>query len=112
MFVNPQERVPVSDEAGNTIWIRAKMDLQTRSRVQDEVAAMTRGQDDDISLHIGSYRMATLVWNIVAWEGPAFEGRACTPQNIKLLDPNEPLIDLVAEEISTRNARPEAPEKN
>jgi hypothetical protein len=117
MFVDPQARVAVSDEQGNTIWIRAKMDVATKNRVHDAIAAVDGASDDVVELHLGSYNTALLVHNIVAWEGPAFgdaRGRTvpCTRQNIERLDPDEPLVTQVLGEISRRNVRPESPDPN
>lgn len=117
MFINPANRVAVSDEKGNTVWIRAKMDVATKGVVQDEIAAVGTGDADSVEIHTGSYNTALLVHNILDWEGPAFVdegGRPvrCTPQHIKRLDPDEPLVDKVLEEIQRRNLRPESPDPN
>lgn len=117
MFIDPGDRVAVTDEADNTVWIKAKMDLATRNRVEDAIAAVDAGDSDAVQLHLGSYNTALLVHNIVAWEGPSFvDGKgkpvACTAANIRRLDPDEPLVDMVLREISRRNRRPEAPDPN
>jgi hypothetical protein len=109
MFVNPNDRVAVTLD-GNTIYIKAKMDIGTRSAVQDEIRATTDGTEATGLAGLGSYRMALLRHNIVAWEGPAFEGYPCTRANISRLDPDEPLVELVAEEIGKRNAPRESPD--
>ena len=114
-FVDPNARVPVT-LGGDTIYIRAKMSVLVRGLVNDELVAKGLGSREEMSARgIGSYRMALLVHNIVAWEGPGFVGEsgkpiACTRANIERLDPNDPLIERVWDEITERNAPPEAPE--
>jgi hypothetical protein len=119
MFVNPRERVSVEDEAGNVVWIRAKMDYATKSKVQDALASMRSDTSDGpdeagFDLHLGRQNLVLLLNNVVGWEGPDFtdeRGRPipCTPTNIKALDPDEPLVDRVLSEIQQRNMRPESP---
>lgn len=118
MFIDPKERVTVTDERGNTVWIKAKMDVATKHKVEDAVAAI--GDDmgtEAVQIHIGSYNTALLIHNIVAWEGPDFMDERekpvpCTPANIRRLDPDEPLVDMVLREINRRNARSQAPDPN
>lgn len=112
MFVDPNERVPVSLD-GNTIYIRAKMSMAVTARVNDEFS-LVAGRGEGLA-GMGSYSLALLVNNIVAWEGPAFTGESgkpipCTRANIELLDPDDPLVAAVREEIGNRNRRREAPE--
>jgi hypothetical protein len=111
MFINPNDKVAVT-LGENTIYIKAKMDVGTRAAVQDEIKATTDGVEELGLAGLGSYRMALLRHNIVAWEGPAFEGYPCTRANISRLDPDEPLVELVAEEIGKRNAPRESPDPN
>jgi hypothetical protein len=112
MFVDPNARVPVTD-GQNTIYIKARMDIDTRAAVQNEVrAAENEVTEETVVSHIGSYRRAMLLHNIVAWEGPAFAGIPCTRENIGRLDPQEPLIVKVAQEIGRQNAPREAPDPN
>lgn len=116
MFVNPQARVPVT-LGENTIYVKAKMDLGTKSAIQDEIRAKGADINEQEVRGIGSYRLLLMVHNIVAWEGPDFideRGKAipCTRENIKRLDPTEPLCDLVAERIGELNAAPASPDPN
>lgn len=41
MFINPDEKVPVHDDQGNTIWIKAGMDLETEARYKDVLIKVT-----------------------------------------------------------------------
>lgn len=112
MFVDPNQRVPVTD-GPNTIYIKARMDIDTRAAVQNEMrAAGNEATDEVVMSHIGSYRRAMLLHNIVAWDGPAFAGVPCTRENIGRLDPHEPLVIKVAQEIGERNAPRESPDPN
>jgi hypothetical protein len=111
MFIDANQRVPVTRGA-NTIWIKAKMDLGTRSAVLDEIRT-SGGKPEDADIHhLGQYRLALMQHNIVAWEGPAFEGMPCTRGNIARLDPTDPLVEAVADEIGQRNAPSESPDPN
>jgi hypothetical protein len=116
MFINPSAKVPVTLD-GNTIYIRAKMDAGTRALVQNEIAATNNvGKDTEIT-GLGSYSLALLVRNIVDWEGPAFmdekgQKREVSRANISMLDLDDPLVELVREEIGKRNAPKESPSPN
>jgi len=122
MFIDRNARVGVSDEQGNVIYVREKMDVKTKGLVSDALASLSSDVMDgsgegDIALRLGSHNCVLLVHNIVAWEGPAFvdaRGRAipCTREWIERLDPDEPLVDKVLGEINTRNVRPESPDPN
>ena len=111
MTINPNDKVAVT-LGENTIYIKAKMDAGTRATAPAENKATTHGTEATGLAGLGSYRMALLRHNIVAWEGPAFEGYPCTRANISRLDPDEPLVELVAEEIGKRNAPRESPDPN
>lgn len=111
MFVQT-DRVPISDEAGNTIYIRPKMDYGTRSQVLGAAADARlddKGNAKTATVNVGRYQNALLVNNILDWDGPAFTDMACTPVNILRLDPDEPLVVKVLEEIATRNPQRQAP---
>jgi hypothetical protein len=116
MFVDTRAKVPVS-LGGNTIYIKAKMDYGTTAAVQDEIKATGAGNADMVIEKLGSYRMALLTHNIVGWEGPDFmdeTGRLipCNRENIRRLDPSEPLVEMVADEIGKRNRKAESPDPN
>lgn len=118
MFVDPTDRVPVTLD-GNTIWIRAKMSVKEKARIESEFSVIKEQAGDDAqstaTTSLGLYSMVLLIENIVAWEGPAFvnaQGRPipCNRVWIEKLDPHEPLIEMVREEIGLRNAKPAPPE--
>ena len=116
MFISPSAKVPVTLD-GNTIYIRAKMDAGTRALVQNEIAATNNVSKDTEITGLGSYSLALLVHNIVAWEGAAFVDERgqpipCNKLTIGRLDLDEPLIELVREEIGKRNAPKESPSPN
>lgn len=110
MFINPGDRVPVSDEAGNTVFIRAKMDLATRAARQRELLDVHR---PGAVLSALTSQLMLLRYSVLDWEGPAFAngtdeaGNAtflpCTRANIDRLDPDEPLVAKVLSEIGLRN---------
>lgn len=85
------DRVAVSDDAGNTVYVRRKMDLGAVSRVQGAKP--------------GEQMIALYVANILAWSGPDFKGVPCTPENIETLDPNDPFWEQVATRIAELNKR-------
>jgi len=102
MFVNGQ---PVDVTVGeNTICIRPKMDLGTKNRAMDALAAIGRENGEtEMAVHLGAYQVALMKENIVSWRGPAFTGVPCNAANIAKLDPDEPLVELVLDEIVARN---------
>lgn len=116
MFVS-KELVPVSDENGNTIWIREKMGKKLKGIVTDEAlrlelkTAEEREESNTVGeFHVGAWQTALLVHNILKWEGPAFrDGNEqpipCTRENIEVLDGEEPLVEKVLEEINRRNKK-------
>lgn len=126
MFVNPQAELSVSDEKGNTIYIKAHMDFADNAKIEAAFMQLklknrqaqngaARPQEDadmdiDATVAISAQHVALLETNIKRWEGPDFEGVPCTRANIKLLNPNEPLVVKVLEKINEQNNPPtEAP---
>lgn len=109
MFVKRESvAVFLPEDPENIIFIRAKMDVGTQGRVNDAAAKMVvknGSMSTDMNFLLGAYNVAVLTENIVAWQGPAFEGVPCTPETIVTLDPTEPLIDRVLMEIGVRNAK-------
>lgn len=97
----------ISETPPNVIWIKARMDVETKGRVQSELISVDK--QGNAVVQVGANSMALLIHNIVRWEGPDLGAMACTPANIRTLDPNEPHIALVLEEIATRNKEREAP---
>ena len=98
----------MSDQAPNIIYIKSKMDLATDAKVKSEL--MKVGSDGKtFEAHLGENQLALLIHNIVRWEGPDLSGIPCTPENIRRLNPNEPHLALVLEEIGRRNARTPSP---
>lgn len=107
MFINPAARVPVEhtgdDGETNTIYVRAKMDVDTLTRVKVEFNQIN---GENARLTLGAYQLALLRHNIVGWEGPAFQDVPCTRQHIGRLDPDEPLVQRVLEKIEQLNPPP------
>lgn len=105
MFVNT-DRVAISEDGENIIFIKPKMNIETKNCVMDDLVAITgtSGNDDaQVQMHMGAYSTALLVHNVVDWVGPAFAGVKCIPQNIRRLDPDEPLVAMVLDAITQRN---------
>lgn len=113
MFVDTT-RVAVT-EGENTIYIKPKMDYGTRNAILGAAADARLDAKGNVSapkIEVGRYQNALLVHNIVAWEGPAFATVVCTPANILRLDPDEPLVVKVLEEIARRNPQKQSPVPN
>lgn len=91
----------------NVIYIRSKMNFKTETRVN--AAALKVDTSGTGEIHPEEYLIALLVQNIVRWEGPDFDGVACTPENIENLDPDEPHIERVCDEIARRNKKRTSP---
>lgn len=97
----------ISEQPPNVIYIRAKMDTDADARVKNVMVTM--GDDGAVERNVGLYQLALLLVNIVRWEGPDLDGVPCTEANIRKLDPTEPHLALVLEEIARRNKRPDGP---
>ena len=95
------------------IWIRSRMSVAVQQAVQSEATSMkgSGGRAMEVDIDVGLYQLALLRQNIVAWQGPSFNGVVCTPETIGELDASEPLVQRVLQEISDRNTRrsPNAP---
>ena len=95
------------------IWIRNRMSVAVQQAVQSEATSVktSGGRSPDLEIDVGLYQLALLRQNILAWQGPSFNGVVCTPETIGELDASEPLVQRVLQEINDRNARrsPNAP---
>lgn len=116
------EAVPVSlaDDPANVIYIRPRMDLGTNAQVRQAMMTATMhvstgGGSVPKSASVGfdliAYNIALLVHNILRWSGPDFDGVPCNEENIKRIDPDDPLLDKVLQEINERN-KPRAKSPN
>lgn len=115
MFVD-KTKVPVTINDEDVIYILPKMPFGVRQRVMGELARIDSDgtqRGTDFHINLGAYNIALMQHNIVGWEGPSFEGVPCTRENIEQLDPDEPLVDKVLQEIGRRNpVNPEKPSPN
>lgn len=84
------DRVAVSDDAGNTVYVRRKLDMGARLRISE---AGTHGESI----------LALYVSSILAWEGPDFRGIKCTPENIEKIDPDDEFWTKVGDKIAELN---------
>ena len=91
----------------NIIYIRPKMNFKTEAMVN--AAALRIDTSGKSEMHPEDYLVALLVQNIVRWEGPDFDSMPCTPENIENLDPDEPHIERVCDEIARRNRKRTSP---
>lgn len=95
----------------DVIWIRARMSVAVQQAVQSEATSVStsrvngRTGTPDVEIDVGVYQIALLRQNILSWQGPSFVGVPCTADAIGDLDPQEPLVERVLQEISTRNSR-------
>lgn len=119
-FVNPKETVDIeefdpeviiSDVAPRIITIRAKMDYATQKQVQGTAWKMGAG-GKGTELNFGDSLMELLIRNILSWRGGDLEGVPCDAAHIKILDPTDPFIDRVADEIGKRNTAKPSPNLN
>jgi hypothetical protein len=111
MFVK-KEKIAVTIDGQNTIFIRGKMPLGIRNKVRDELLRMDlddNGQSTgQANITTGASQTALLAHNITGWSGPEFVGMPCNRVNIEQLDPDEPLVKLVLEKIAEYNPAPVA----
>lgn len=95
----------------DVIWIRARMSVAVQQAVQSEATSVStnrvngRTGTPDVEIDVGVYQIALLRQNILSWQGPSFVGVPCTADAIGDLDPQEPLVERVLQEISDRNTR-------
>src|SRR5688500_7704149 len=90
------DRVAVSDDAGNTVYLRRRMDLGAVSRIQGAAA--------------GGQLTALYAANILAWKGPDFTDERgkpipCTVEQIEMIDPNDPFWEMVGDKIAELNPK-------
>lgn len=97
----------ISDTKPNVIWVKSKMDVETKGKVTSEM--FTMGKAGELEARLGANETALLVHNVVRWEGPDFEGVPCTPDRIRKIDPTEPHWAKVLEVIAERNKAPKSP---
>ena len=115
IFLSNTDRVRVAlpDDPDNAIYIRPRMNIGQRNRVQG--ASVSLGADGKTTLDLGAGNNALMDVNFMAWEGPKFElspGKLapCTPQYQQQLDPSDPLVVRALEEINERNKPAESPD--
>jgi hypothetical protein len=100
----------ISDRPPNVIYILPKMSVEIKGRVSSEMFGLTK--DNQMEARLGQNELALLIHNIVRWEGPDLSSVPCTRANISRLDPTEPHIARVLEEIAQRNKSPKAPKES
>jgi hypothetical protein len=101
----------ISDVTPRVITIRAKMNYAQDAAVKGAIVQI--GPDGkQVEFNAGNSMLALLVQNIVRWRGGDLEGVPCTREHIEQLDPNDPFIDRVANEIGVRNRRREGFDPN
>lgn len=89
------ERIPVTDDKGNTVYLRGgRMGWGVRNRVIRD-AMGPDGTPDDFTA-----ATALLLHSIVAWEGPDFDGKPITMAALDDLDPDlgDRLLAVVREQ--------------
>lgn len=91
-----------SDQPPNVIWIRPRMSVEVKGRVTSDLVALGADQKT-LEFRAGANELALLVHNIVRWSGPDLDGVPCDADHIRQLDPTEPHIARVLEEIARRN---------
>jgi|SRR5262252_4222500 len=119
-FISGNDRVSVSIDGGiNVVWVKRKMDVATRNRVQDALLAINGiradGKVEHVSLALTLNQQNTILLqnNILAWEGPLFRDETtgqtvpCTAESIETIDPDSPLLDAILARINELNKVPE-----
>lgn len=132
MFIDDEDRVPITVDgevdpseitpATDVIWIYPAMPAGIEQKVISRAVQMRqakngqrpargrRGKSEiDTTYDAGLYNLALLEHNVLDWQGPAFldrQGRKvpCTPERVRALNPQMPLVRRVLEEIGERNA--------
>ena len=112
-FIDPKATVEYKIDEQNTIWLKAKMDLRTKSAVQRDLLQMRVSDgSSDMAVHFSQMGqwLAVLKHNIVRWHGPRFvdeDGKRvpCKAENIDRLDPdaNADWLEAVVDKIDELN---------
>jgi len=80
------------------------MDYATQKKVGAAGFTLgTAGKPNELDL--AENLIAMLVLNILGWSGPDFDNVPCTPENIRRLDPDQPVVEKAIEEITRRNTK-------
>lgn len=102
----------------DVMFIRPVMDFGTRQKVIGSAAKVTPKKADkrksraerkkeaatDMAIDVGAYQFALLFHNLIGWQGPSFVNVPLTQGNVERLNPTDPLVAKVLEEIGERNA--------
>lgn len=102
------DRIAVSDDQGNTIWLRNKrMGFGLRNKVLSAATHMVAGSED-ASIDVGAYNNAVLFHNIVAWSGPDLDTTPISMAALDDLDPDlgDAALTKILELNPNRNADP------
>ena len=86
-----EQTIPIRvDGDPNTIYIRSKLNFGQNNQIR---SVMATGQ--------GSELINTMMEvYIQSWSGPDFEKVKCTPDKIRALDPDDPLVEAVGDKIA------------
>lgn len=111
MFVS-KEAVPVTVDQLNFIFIKPKLNFGETKRVQRALLKATQstradGSSGDLvtDFDLSAYQVQLLIESVVSWSGPAFASVPLTAASLAELDPDDPLVVEVQEEIGRRNAK-------
>ena len=125
MFINPSQTVEIEDvrETGDKMTIKARMDFDSYALVEDKMMRLRLNQTKgnvkkaaemqiDAHMTTSAQQKALLQENVKAWSGPSFvDGREkpipCTRANVGMLNPVDPFVIQVLEEIDRRNSPPD-----
>lgn len=108
-----EDKVPVTIDGVNIIYIKPKMNYGSKKRVQGAiigtVSEMRRG-GMGMDIDLAHSNIVLLEENVVGWEGPDFMNdkgvkMAVNRVNLDKLDPDYPLLDMVLAEINARNGQ-------
>lgn len=116
------EPVPVflPEDPANVIYIKPRMDLGTNAAVRSAMMKTTMQvstgggsvpKSASVGFDLAAYNLAILTNNIVRWKGPDFDHMPCNADSILSMDPDDPLLDKVLQEINERN-KPRAKSPN
>lgn len=104
MSVLSQEKVPVTIDGQNVIYIRPKMTLGMQTRIADGLKMHRNGSGMQIGIGEGEALILLLTETVVGWEGPDFEDDgAVLPLNrvtLESLPADYPLLDQLKEKVT------------
>lgn len=101
VFANKSVRVTHPEYPNSAIFIRPHMTIGMRNAMLG--AAKVNPRTSEITdMDINEVQEALYIAGVVGWEGPEFDGEPCTPENVRSLPSDHPLVEATFNEMKNR----------